>query len=367
MNGKTLLQHRQKHKHFSSSKIDTICNCDLQQLLYWYDDSTLDYQNKQFVLSADGEVIIYPNIGYNFYTGKAYTPLQVLTDELHISYADALYLLNYFYYKVKKAPLNAALTGWTALSYSGRCATGKNDSLDLDYIIEEDLFNSTDTETKAYAYKRAIAYLCDRRHIDKDIVLNLIKQGFLKMDKQHNLCFVGYADPFQKVEVISITKKGTTDKRFCPNYIKEHHTGFFYAKKDYLEAQQYKELYIFESPVDLLSFLTLVQAGQIDLASHTPNACFISLNGVGNRQFLDKLLERYPTLERVNLCLDNDTKGIEGAAAITTQIGDRCTVEDLRCPILKEHSGKDDGNGGFTFYKDYNDLLTKQADIRVEL
>ena len=291
----------------------------------------------------------------------------MLTDELHIGYADALYLLNYFYYKVKKAPLNAALTGWTALSYSDRCATGKNDSLDLDYIVAEDLFNSTDAETKAYAYKRAIAYLCDRRHIDKDIVLNLIKQGFLKMDKQHNLCFVCYADPFQKAEVISITKKGTTDKRFCPNYIKEHHTGFLYAKKDYLEEQQYKELYIFESPIDLLSFLTLVQSGQINLTSHAPNACFISLNGVGNRQFVNKVLERHPTIERVNLCLDNDPKGIKGAEDIEKQIGDRCTVEDLRCSILKEYSGKDDGNGGFTFYKDYNDLLTQQFDIRVEL
>ena len=76
MNGKTLLQHRQKHKHFSASKVDTICNCDLQQLLYWYDDSTLDYQNKQFVLTTDNEIIIYPNIGYNFYTGNVATLLQ---------------------------------------------------------------------------------------------------------------------------------------------------------------------------------------------------------------------------------------------------------------------------------------------------
>lgn len=366
MNGKTLLKHRQQHRHYSQRTIDTICRCDLQQFLYWYDEAELDYRNRHFVLTADSEVIVYPNIGYNFYTGRAYTPLQVLTDKLNIGYSDALYLLNYFYYKVKKEPLNAALTGWTASSYAGRCAAGKNCSLDLDYIIAEDLFISPNIEIKAYAYKRAIAYLCDKRHIDRDIVLNLIKQGFLKMDKQYNLCFVSYADPSAKTEVVAITKKGTTDKRFCPNYIKEHHTGFLYARKANLEAQDYKELYIFESPIDLLSFLTLVRDKYIELPDRSPDACYISLNGASNRAFVDKVLERYTTIEQVNLCLDNDTKGIEGAAAIAERIGNRCQVEDLRVSILKAASGKEDGNGGYTYYKDYNDLLT-QADVRVEL
>ena len=360
MNGKTLLKHRQKHRHYSQRTIDTICRCDLQQFLYWYDENELDYRNRQFFLSVDSEVIVYPNIGYHFYTGKVYTPLQLLTDKLKIGYSDALYLLNYFYYKVKKEPLYVVLTGWTASSYVGRCATGKNNSLDLDYVIAEDLFSSTDTETKAYAFKRAIAYLCDTRHIDKDIVLNLIKQGFIKMDKQHNLCFISYADPLTKTEVIAITKKGTTDKRFCPNYIKEHHTGFLYARKTNLEAQDFKELYIFESPVDLLSYLTLVKSRIIDISEHNPDACYISLNGAGNHAYINKVLERYQSIEQVNLCLDNDTKGIEAAKAIAEQIGDNCYVQDFRVSILKAASGKDDGNGGFTYYKDYNDLLTQE-------
>ena len=360
MNGKTLLKHRQKHRHYSQHTIDTICRCDLQQFLYWYDESELDYRNRQFYLTADSEVIVYPNIGYSFYTGRAYSPLQVLTDKLKIGYSDALYLLNYFYYKVKKEPLNAALTGWTASSYAGRCATGKNESLDLDYILTEDLFNSEDIETKAYAYKRAIAYLCDTRHIDRDIVLNFIKQGFLKMDKQHNLCFISYADPLTKTEVIAITKKGTTDKRFCPNYIKEHHTGFLYARKANLEAQDFYVLYIFESPVDLLSYLTLAKSGGIELPDHSRDACYISLNGAGNHAYVNKVLERYPSIQQVNLCLDNDTKGIEGAATITQQLEKHYAVEDFRISILKAASGKDDGNGGFTYYKDYNDLLTQE-------
>ena len=363
MNGKTLLQHRQKHKHFSASKVDTICNCDLQQLLYWYDDSTLDYQNKQFVLSTDNEVIIYPNIGYNFYTGRAYTPLQVLTDKLHIGYADALYLLNYFYYKVKKAPLNAALTGWTAKSYAERCATGKNSNLDLDYFSKENLFASSDSTVRAAAMKRAIAYLCQTRGIEKDIVLNLIKQGFLMMDKSFNLCFITYTDPASKGEIIAITKKGTTERRFCPNYIKECHTGFLYGRKPNLEAEDFKELFIFESPVDMLSFMTLVREKKLLLEDYASSAAYISLNGVGNHAYITKVLDRYPSIGRMTLCLDNDTKGIEAAAVIGAQFADRCEVQDLQPLILRALSGKMDGKGGFTYYKDYNDLLTQGASL----
>lgn len=366
MNGKTLLAQRKKYKHFSQNKIDTICNkVDLQQLLYWYDETLLEYRHNKFYLTGANDIVIYPNMGYNHYSGSIYTPIQVLTDILKLNYADALYLLSYFYYKIKKEPINNALTDWTALSYHNRLATERNNNIDLDYIVSEDLFQSNDTEQKAYAYRRAIAYLCDKRNIDRDIVLNFIKQGFLKMDKQYNLCFVTYTDPLAKSEVIAIAKKGTTDKRFCPNYVKECHTGFFCARKPNLESKDYKELYIFESAVDLLSFLTLIKTGRIELIDHDHNACYIALNGVGNHAYIQKTLERYQTIERVNLCLDNDTSGIEVAQTIAEQLSPRYEVEDLRVPLLKRNSGKQDKNSVFIYCKDYNDLLTIETDIQI--
>ena len=112
ISGKALLSKPRKLSYISDSKKETINCCDLQQLLYWYDETELHHTKGNFLLAANKEILVFPNMGYNFYTGRAYTPLQILTDELKIPYRDSLYLLNYFYYKVKKAPLNAALTGW---------------------------------------------------------------------------------------------------------------------------------------------------------------------------------------------------------------------------------------------------------------
>lgn len=85
-------------------------------------------------------------------------------------------------------------------------------------------------------------------------------ERILSSTKQYNLCFVDYADPFAKQEVLAISKKGTTEKRFCPNFVKEHNQGFFYARKDNLVSHSYRVLYTFESPIDLLSSSRMGQA-----------------------------------------------------------------------------------------------------------
>lgn len=365
ISGKSLLAKPRKLSYISDSKKDTINCCDLQQLLYWYDETELHHTKGNFLLAVNREIIIFPNMGYNFYTGRAYTPLQILTDELKIPYRDSLYLLNYFYYKVKKEPLNAALTGWTAKSYAERCATGKNGNLDFGYISKENLFTSPDSTIRTAAIRRAIAYLCQTRGVEKDIVLNLIKQGFLMMDKSFNLYFITYADPITKGEIIAITKKGTTERRFCPNYTKEFNTGFLYGRKPNLEAEDFKELFVFESPVDMLSFMTLVQEKKLLLEDYAPSAAYISLNGVGNHAYITKVLDRYPSIERMTLCLDNDTKGIEAAAVIEGKFANRCEVQDFQPLVLRTLSGKADSKGGFTYYKDYNDLLVQGASLKL--
>ncbi len=354
--GKTILAHRKTYKHYSVSTIRTISKSDLQQFLLWYDETLLEYRNTRFILSTDNEIVVYPNMAYNHYMGKTYTHIQLLVEKIGLAYADALYLLNYFYYKVKKQPLQLQLDAWSAQSYSSRLPDGKNETLDLDFILTEDLFNQPDV--KAYAYKRAIAYLCGTRHIDKDIVLNLIKQGFIKMDKQYNLSFVAYTDPFNKKEVISISKKGMSAERFCPNFTKVHNEGFFYARRAFLESHDYKELTIFESVIDLLSYLTLVKSGRIlPSDGHAPNCCYAALNGAANIAYVRKLLARYPGIERVNLCLDNDTSGIEAANIIT---GDLQTlpvqVIDTRPQVLLELSRR------YGYRKDFNDLLSIEGD-----
>lgn len=67
-------------------------------------------------------------------------------------------------------------------------------------------------------------------------------------------------------------------------------------------------LFVFEAPIDLLSYISLNPA---NWKQHS----FVALNGVSEKPVL-KLLELYPQLDRVVLCLDNDEAGLNAASRI---------------------------------------------------
>lgn len=345
-----------KKKHYSQATIATISQSDLQQLVLWYHPERLDYKHGLFFIRKDthGEeqqIVLYDNMAYDHYSGQSYPPVWFLEEFFNLSFQQAVHLLNFFYYKVKKAPLREELHNLTGEWYAG-VATGTNESLDLSHYITEDKL--TDTNAKAEALKRAIAYLSLNRGIDKDIILNLIRQGFMVMDNSNNLCFVTYQDPLEKKDIIAITKKGTlSTKEYKCNIVKEHGTGFFYAKKDFLRTKSYKAVYVFEAVIDLLSFLTLVKQGRIDTSCYGENCCYIALNGANNQGYIDKVLDENPSIETILLGLDNDSKGIKAKDEITKNIADTYsnkTVVDMQY-LLKDLSQR------YGYCKDFNNAL----------
>lgn len=67
-------------------------------------------------------------------------------------------------------------------------------------------------------------------------------------------------------------------------------------------------LYVFEAPIDLLSFLTLYPK---NWQQHS----FVALCGVGEQAML-WMLERNPNIQNVALCLDHDEAGIEAGGKL---------------------------------------------------
>lgn len=356
-----------KAKSYSERVIKLISQSNLVQLFIWIDETKVIYKNNLFRMARDEKYIVYQHFVFNHYNNEPLSPILALEEFFDLTYVQALYILNYFYFKVNKSDIE----DYIVENYKRPSLTEMVDGdMDLNYIITEDSFRGINN---SYYYTRAIAYLCETRKIDKDIVLNFIKQGFIKMDMLNNLCFITYKDNITKDDVIAITRKGTTSKVFKNNLVKEHYTGFFYAKKGSLELSEYDTIYIFESCIDLLSFLSLVKARKITLPEDEYN-CFISLNGADNRKYLQKLLYQYPSIEKIVLCLDNDSSGIKGADSIKKEyvkfvIGTPPELEtvylyeflDLRT-ILKDITEK------YGYYcKDWNDALRCKYDFSYDI
>lgn len=83
--------------------------------------------------------------------------------------------------------------------------------------------------------------------------------------------------------------KGNVDG--CDPRYSFHHTG------------QGDTVYVFEAPIDMLSFLSLYQQ---DWQRHS----YVSLCGVAEHALL-QLLEESPQVKKIGLCLDNDKAGIK--------------------------------------------------------
>ncbi len=169
--------------------------------------------------------------------------------------------------------------------------------------------------------RRAYAYLVKSRLIDRDVVSYFAKQKLLYESceksadgtkEYHNAVFVGLDEKGvprhahkRGLYTFGDGFKGNVDG--CNPCYSFHHIGTS------------NRLYVFEAPIDMLSFITLHPK---DWQTHS----FVALCGVSEHAML-KTLELHPHLNHVVLCLDHDPAGIEASE----KYYDLLSEKDIQC------------------------------------
>ena len=175
---------------------------------------------------------------------------------------------------------------------------------------------------------RVYAYLIKQRFIAPDIISYFAKQHTLYEDKEHhNAVFVG-------VDENGVPRQAS--KRSTNSYGNSLRITCQGSDTRYSFAHFGKSscLYVFEAPIDMLSFLTLYPN---DWQKHS----YIAMNGVYENAVLTAL-KNHSNLSEVILCVDNDEGGIEA-------------VDRLR-DILNEN-GYSNVKRLAPPYKDWNEVL----------
>lgn len=156
--------------------------------------------------------------------------------------------------------------------------------------------------------RRLFAYLIKHRLIDSEVVSFFAKEKLIYESKEpsadkateyHNAIFVGY------------------DEEGIPRHA--HKRGLYTEGKGYkgnIDSSNpcysfhyignSDRIYVFEAPIDLLSFITIHKNS--DWKKHS----YIALCGLSEQSLL-KTLESNPELLHVVLCLDHDSAGIEAS------------------------------------------------------
>lgn len=174
-------------------------------------------------------------------------------------------------------------------------------------------------------YRHLFAYLIGTRKIDKQLVYDLVKLNKIYENKYYNCCvFVGY-DKNGEAKYAAI--RGT-------NSALQYRKDVAGSDKSYPFAVDIrggkvcndgelrsKNLFVFESPIDLMSYLSLLKLHRIkDFEAHC-----ISLGGVCDPA-LERFLNEHPEITEITLGLDNDEAGRFACEQIQQKYSERYTI-----------------------------------------
>lgn len=182
---------------------------------------------------------------------------------------------------------------------------------------------------------RVYAYLIKQRFISPDIISYFAKQHTLYEDKEHhNAVFVGIDENGvpRQASKRSTNSYGNSFRITCQGSDTRYSFAHF---------GESKRLYVFEAPIDMLSFLTLYQK---DWQKHS----YIAMNGVYENAVLTAL-KNHSNLSEIILCVDNDEGGIEATDRLRDILNENgySNVKRLAPP-----------------YKDWNEVLKAKNGVK---
>lgn len=171
--------------------------------------------------------------------------------------------------------------------------------------------------------ERIWEYLTQERKLDPEIVKEFLERGDIYQEKENKrVVFVG-RDGDQKIRFASWRHSGEEQLRgdvsgSCKEY------GFKSLAswtEDCEKKRTSRNLYVFEAPIDLLSFITLYP-------KYWHENHYLSLGGV-SANALKVFLSDRPDVEHIYLCLDNDKAGHEACARLFDGIPEKYAVTQI--------------------------------------
>lgn len=167
--------------------------------------------------------------------------------------------------------------------------------------------------------RRAYAYLTKTRCLDREVVSAFAREKLIYEDaKYHNVVFVGYdaggtarhahkRGSYTKGDAFKGNVDGS-DPRYSFRHLGKGNT-----------------VYVFEAPIDMLSFITLHPKGWQENS-------YVALNGISAHAML-QVLDDHPQTDTVVLCLDHDPAGIENSFRLADAVKER--RQDVRVKMLQ--------------------------------
>ena len=279
---------------FTDSQKDQARRTDLVSLLQSQGEELKQSGSEFEWQSPSGKVTVRENLWYHQYDQEGGDAIAFVRKFLGKSYPDAINLL----------------LGGAAVDLSQEKPQKSNQS-SSPFVLPKRNENM----------RRVFAYLLNRRCLDRSVVYAFAHKDMIyESDPYHNVVFVGFDTEGNPRHA---NKRGTgresTFKGNEPGSIPEY--SFHWNGSD-------NELYFFEAPIDMLSFITM----HPDQWMHHSYAAACSVSD----RVLMQMLKDNPNLDTVYLCLDNDSPGQDATKRIRDKLFTMGKKTEILIPINKD-------------------------------
>ncbi len=157
---------------------------------------------------------------------------------------------------------------------------------------------------------------------------DLINQKKIYESKPYNSCvFVGYDESGKaKYAAVRSSNPKLSYRQDCTGSDKSYAISVVFRDGKVIKEKNLniQKLYVFESPIDLISYLSLLKQYHV---KEGPILC-ISLGGVSDLA-LKRTLAENPNMNQIVLCLDNDGAGTAACEQMAQSYGDKYKL--IRC------------------------------------
>ena len=170
--------------------------------------------------------------------------------------------------------------------------------------------------------RRIFAYLVNDRCLDKNIVYAFVHRELIYESAiHHNVVFVGYD---KNSNIRHIHMRGSTTNSRYKSSTEGSDLRYCFHWNGTSDV-----LYLFEAPIDLLSYITL--QNDCNWKDHT----YVASCSVCDRALLQSLKDN-PQIKKVVICFDNDDKGKLAMQKIEGELFKRGFTTEFQIPMLKD-------------------------------
>ena len=181
---------------------------------------------------------------------------------------------------------------------------------------------------------KAYDYLSNKRCIDESILKPLFNRGDIRQFTINGKIYVGFiGKENNQIKYLSLRSIEPTYNNLYDKYDYKNSDKQYAFKVNYINDINDKiNIYIFEAPIDLLSFINL----QLLSDKSLNNKLFLCAGGLNNKS-INKAIEQYgDNIEKINICFDNDEAGNNYTEVLTKELIGKNIITSRIMPLNKD-------------------------------